>query len=179
MFFLYHLTAFFSLLLTFNCFSTTMSLPAGGGPIASKLQQAILPVVGHSVCSSSDWWGSTVKTHMICGGGDIRSACHVQPCISLSQHKQLLGVSVCCVAFTSLLSVSAGRFRWPSELQGQWWQVVRAGGDQLRLLPRMQHPEEAHSFHSHLFLHKVDQWREFPGRERRQLHVKYRGVTNI
>ncbi|XP_038570975.1 proproteinase E-like [Micropterus salmoides] len=47
-----------------------------GGPIASKLQQALLPVVGHSVCSSSGWWGSSVKPTMICAGGDIRSGCH-------------------------------------------------------------------------------------------------------
>ena len=54
------------------------ALLAGGGPIASRLQQALLPVVGHSVCTSSDWWGSYVKPTMICAGGDMRSGCHVR-----------------------------------------------------------------------------------------------------
>lgn len=43
-----------------------------------KLQQAPLPVVEHSVCSRSDWWGSFVKTSMICAGGDVVSGCHVR-----------------------------------------------------------------------------------------------------
>ncbi|KAM3619297.1 uncharacterized protein V6R79_005753 [Siganus canaliculatus] len=47
-----------------------------GGPIASKLQQALLPVVGHSTCTLSDWWGTYVKTTMICAGGDTRSGCN-------------------------------------------------------------------------------------------------------
>lgn len=49
-----------------------------GGPQATKLQQALLPVVEHRVCSQSDWWGSSAKTTMICAGGDSKSACHVR-----------------------------------------------------------------------------------------------------
>uniref|UniRef100_A0A3B4XVM4 Proproteinase E-like n=1 Tax=Seriola lalandi dorsalis TaxID=1841481 RepID=A0A3B4XVM4_SERLL len=60
----------------YPCYITGWGRLYSGGPIASKLQQALLPVVGHSVCSSSSWWGGTVKTTMICGGGDIRSGCH-------------------------------------------------------------------------------------------------------
>ncbi|MEQ2288673.1 hypothetical protein AMECASPLE_025213 [Ameca splendens] len=41
-----------------------------------KLQQALLPVVEHSVCSHSDWWGNTVKSTMVCAGGDVISACN-------------------------------------------------------------------------------------------------------
>ncbi|TKS74873.1 Proproteinase E [Collichthys lucidus] len=41
-----------------------------------KLQQALLPVVEHSVCSRSDWWGINVKSTMICAGGDIVSGCN-------------------------------------------------------------------------------------------------------
>ncbi|TKS74938.1 Chymotrypsin-like elastase family member 3B [Collichthys lucidus] len=58
------------------CYITGWGRLYSGGPIASKLQQALLPVVGHSICSRSDWWGSTVKTTMVCAGGDIRSGCH-------------------------------------------------------------------------------------------------------
>ncbi|XP_076582941.1 chymotrypsin-like elastase family member 3B [Chaetodon auriga] len=46
------------------------------GPTASKLQQALLPVVGHDICSRRDWWGSSVRTTMVCAGGDIRSGCN-------------------------------------------------------------------------------------------------------
>jgi len=47
-----------------------------GGPMPDVLQQALLPVVQHSVCSSSDWWGINVKTNMICAGGDVMSGCN-------------------------------------------------------------------------------------------------------
>lgn len=47
------------------------------GPMPDKLQQALLPVVEHSVCSRSDWWGINVKSTMICAGGDIVSGCNV------------------------------------------------------------------------------------------------------
>ncbi|CAL8310408.1 unnamed protein product [Lota lota] len=46
------------------------------GPMPERLQQALLPVVEHSVCSRSDWWGGTVKTTMICAGGDAVSGCN-------------------------------------------------------------------------------------------------------
>ncbi|XP_034093427.1 chymotrypsin-like elastase family member 3B [Gymnodraco acuticeps] len=58
------------------CYITGWGRIYSGSPLASKLQQALLPMVGHSVCSSSGWWGGTVKTTMICGGGDIHSGCH-------------------------------------------------------------------------------------------------------
>ncbi|XP_056132466.1 proproteinase E-like isoform X2 [Lampris incognitus] len=59
-----------------SCYITGWGRLYNGGPIASKLQQAHLPVVGHSTCSSSDWWGSMIKSSMVCAGGDIRSGCH-------------------------------------------------------------------------------------------------------
>ncbi|XP_035269943.1 proproteinase E-like [Anguilla anguilla] len=58
------------------CYITGWGRLYTGGPIASKLQQALLPVVDHPVCSRSDWWGSTVKPSMVCAGGDIRSGCN-------------------------------------------------------------------------------------------------------
>lgn len=47
------------------------------GPMPDKLQQALLPVVEHSVCSRSDWWGINVKSTMVCAGGDAVSGCNV------------------------------------------------------------------------------------------------------
>ncbi|XP_026198760.1 chymotrypsin-like elastase family member 3B [Anabas testudineus] len=41
-----------------------------GGPIADKLQQALMPVADHATCSQSDWWGIAVRTTMVCAGGD-------------------------------------------------------------------------------------------------------------
>nr|XP_056720928.1 chymotrypsin-like elastase family member 1 [Euleptes europaea] len=40
------------------------------GPGASVLQQALLPVVSYSTCSTSAYWGSKVKDTMVCAGGD-------------------------------------------------------------------------------------------------------------
>ncbi|XP_072471658.1 proproteinase E-like [Notamacropus eugenii] len=47
-----------------------------GGPLPDKLQQALLPVVDYAHCSKWDWWGFTVKTTMVCAGGDIQSGCN-------------------------------------------------------------------------------------------------------
>ncbi|XP_053560973.1 chymotrypsin-like elastase family member 1 isoform X2 [Bombina bombina] len=48
-----------------------------GGALPSILQQAPLPVVAHATCSTSSYWGSTVKTTMVCAGGDgVRSGCN-------------------------------------------------------------------------------------------------------
>ncbi|XP_053560969.1 chymotrypsin-like elastase family member 1 [Bombina bombina] len=48
-----------------------------GGPLPSTLQQAPLPVVDHETCSSSSYWGRTVKTTMVCAGGDgIHAGCN-------------------------------------------------------------------------------------------------------
>ncbi|CAM9119227.1 unnamed protein product, partial [Lampetra planeri] len=49
------------------------------GPIADILQQALLPVVGHSTCTRPDWWGSLVTKSMLCAGGDGELAsCNVR-----------------------------------------------------------------------------------------------------
>lgn len=53
-----------------SCFSA-------GGPQPDKLQQGLVPVVEYDVCQQSDWWGSSVKTTMVCVGGDAVSTCHV------------------------------------------------------------------------------------------------------
>ncbi|KAJ0065321.1 hypothetical protein NL108_007047, partial [Boleophthalmus pectinirostris] len=46
------------------------------GPMPDRLQQALLPVVEHSICSQSDWWGINVKSTMVCAGGDVKSGCN-------------------------------------------------------------------------------------------------------
>ncbi|XP_029380657.1 proproteinase E-like [Echeneis naucrates] len=58
------------------CYVTGWGRLYSGGPKATTLQQALLPVVDHSVCNQSDWWGSSAKTTMVCAGGESKSACH-------------------------------------------------------------------------------------------------------
>ncbi|XP_075449527.1 chymotrypsin-like elastase family member 1 [Ascaphus truei] len=61
----------------YACTVTGWGLTSNNGQIASILQQAPLPVVGHSTCTSSSYWGGTVKTNMVCAGGDgVRSGCN-------------------------------------------------------------------------------------------------------
>lgn len=53
-----------------------------GGPIADKLQQALMPVADHATCSQPDWWGIAVRTTMVCAGGDgIVAGCNVSLCL--------------------------------------------------------------------------------------------------
>ncbi|KAJ0036471.1 hypothetical protein NQD34_005148 [Periophthalmus magnuspinnatus] len=52
------------------CYVTGWGRLYTGGPIADILQQALLPVVSHDICSQSDWWGFQVKETMVCAGGD-------------------------------------------------------------------------------------------------------------
>uniref|UniRef100_A0A3Q1GSH9 pancreatic elastase II n=1 Tax=Acanthochromis polyacanthus TaxID=80966 RepID=A0A3Q1GSH9_9TELE len=52
------------------CYVTGWGRMWTGGPLSNTLQQALLPVVDHSTCSRSDWWGSVVTTDMLCAGGD-------------------------------------------------------------------------------------------------------------
>ncbi|KAK2513795.1 hypothetical protein Q9233_015322, partial [Columba guinea] len=58
------------------CYITGWGLTRTNGQLSSVLQQAYLPVVGHQICSSISYWSSTIKTTMVCAGGDgIRSGC--------------------------------------------------------------------------------------------------------
>uniref|UniRef100_A0A3B4V9K6 Chymotrypsin-like elastase family member 3B n=1 Tax=Seriola dumerili TaxID=41447 RepID=A0A3B4V9K6_SERDU len=56
------------------CYVTGWGPHVGGS--APLWKQALLPVVDHSICSKSDWWGSSAKTTMVCAGGESKSACH-------------------------------------------------------------------------------------------------------
>ncbi|CAH2224573.1 chymotrypsin-like elastase family member 1 [Pelobates cultripes] len=61
----------------FACVVTGWGRTTTGGSSPSILQQAPLPVVAHSTCSSSSYWGSTVKSTMVCAGGDgVRASCN-------------------------------------------------------------------------------------------------------
>lgn len=51
---------------------------SANGQLAQTLQQAYLPTVDYATCSSSSYWGSTVKNTMVCAGGDgVHSGCQV------------------------------------------------------------------------------------------------------
>ncbi|KAF4097407.1 elastase-1-like [Onychostoma macrolepis] len=58
------------------CYITGWGRTSTGGSLSAQLKQAYLPVVDHSNCSRSDWWGSTVKTTMVCAGGGSDSGCN-------------------------------------------------------------------------------------------------------
>ncbi|XP_036599632.1 chymotrypsin-like elastase family member 3B [Trichosurus vulpecula] len=58
------------------CYITGWGRLTTGGALPDILQQALLPVVDYEHCSKWDWWGSSVKTTMVCAGGDIRSGCN-------------------------------------------------------------------------------------------------------
>lgn len=62
------------------------------GQLAQTLQQAYLPTVDYATCSSSSYWGSTVRNTMVCAGGDgARSGCQVNTCRkSLKSHPRAL-----------------------------------------------------------------------------------------
>uniref|UniRef100_A0A8C9W7A6 pancreatic elastase n=1 Tax=Scleropages formosus TaxID=113540 RepID=A0A8C9W7A6_SCLFO len=57
------------------CYVTGWGYTQSGGQLSASLKQAYLPLVDYSTCSRSDWWGSTVKTTMVCAGGGSDSAC--------------------------------------------------------------------------------------------------------
>ncbi|XP_040889559.1 elastase-1-like [Toxotes jaculatrix] len=58
------------------CYITGWGRTSTGGSLSSQLKQAYLPVVDYQTCSSSGWWGSTVKTTMVCAGGGAESGCN-------------------------------------------------------------------------------------------------------
>ncbi|XP_036436200.1 elastase-1-like [Colossoma macropomum] len=51
------------------CYVTGWGVTQTGGVLSAQLRQASLPSVDYATCSSSTWWGATVKTSMICAGG--------------------------------------------------------------------------------------------------------------
>ncbi|XP_030794888.1 chymotrypsin-like elastase family member 1 [Rhinopithecus roxellana] len=58
------------------CYITGWGRTKTNGQLAQTLQQAYLPSVDYAICSSSSYWGSTVKNTMVCAGGDgVHSGC--------------------------------------------------------------------------------------------------------
>ncbi|KAL6112577.1 cela1 [Pungitius sinensis] len=57
------------------CYITGWGRTQTGGQLSAQLKQASLPLVDHRTCSSSGWWGSTVKDSMVCAGGASDSGC--------------------------------------------------------------------------------------------------------
>ncbi|XP_032004109.2 chymotrypsin-like elastase family member 2A, partial [Hylobates moloch] len=61
----------------YPCYVTGWGRLQTNGALPDDLQQGRLLVVDYATCSSSGWWGSTVKTSMICAGGDgVISSCN-------------------------------------------------------------------------------------------------------
>ncbi|NP_080695.1 chymotrypsin-like elastase family member 3B precursor [Mus musculus] len=58
------------------CYISGWGRLSTNGPLPDKLQQALLPVVDYEHCSRWNWWGLSVKTTMVCAGGDIQSGCN-------------------------------------------------------------------------------------------------------
>ncbi|XP_069662650.1 chymotrypsin-like elastase family member 1 [Haliaeetus albicilla] len=60
----------------YPCYVTGWGRTSHNGQLSSVLLQAYLPVVDYQICSSSSYWGSSVKTTMVCAGGDgVHSGC--------------------------------------------------------------------------------------------------------
>uniref|UniRef100_A0A8B9NZH7 pancreatic elastase n=1 Tax=Apteryx owenii TaxID=8824 RepID=A0A8B9NZH7_APTOW len=59
----------------YPCYITGWELDIDGHAPAT-LQEVMLPVVNHAICSQPDWWGSEAKVTMICAGGNgVTSGC--------------------------------------------------------------------------------------------------------
>ncbi|KFP81629.1 Chymotrypsin-like elastase family member 2A, partial [Acanthisitta chloris] len=59
------------------CYVTGWGRLQTNGPLPDILQQGLLLVVDYATCSQPTWWGKTVKSTMVCAGGDgIISSCN-------------------------------------------------------------------------------------------------------
>lgn len=68
---------------------------SANGATPDVLQQGRLLVVDYATCSSASWWGSSVKTNMVCAGGDgVTSSCNVSIHNRVSQSTAKYGVDV-------------------------------------------------------------------------------------
>ncbi|GCC31494.1 hypothetical protein chiPu_0009952 [Chiloscyllium punctatum] len=63
----------------YTCVVTGWGKLNAKGPKPRKMQQALLPVVEHDICSRSDWWATNVMDTMICVGGYSKTACEGDP----------------------------------------------------------------------------------------------------
>ncbi|XP_046882384.1 elastase-1-like [Hypomesus transpacificus] len=58
------------------CYVTGWGRTSTGGSLSNQLKQAHLPLIDHQTCTSRGWWGSTVKTSMVCAGGSMEAGCN-------------------------------------------------------------------------------------------------------
>ncbi|XP_075911209.1 chymotrypsin-like elastase family member 3A [Petromyzon marinus] len=65
-------------------------ISSADGPSPSTLQQAKLPFVSYAKCSSSEYWGTTVKPSMICAGDSLHSTCYVSVIVMDTLHANTL-----------------------------------------------------------------------------------------
>uniref|UniRef100_A0AAY5KXI4 Peptidase S1 domain-containing protein n=1 Tax=Esox lucius TaxID=8010 RepID=A0AAY5KXI4_ESOLU len=54
----------------YPCYITGWGRLTSESPVPRPLQQALMPVVNHETCTQSDWWGVSIRSSMVCAGGD-------------------------------------------------------------------------------------------------------------
>ncbi|XP_004391214.1 chymotrypsin-like elastase family member 2A, partial [Trichechus manatus latirostris] len=60
----------------YPCYVTGWGRLQTNGALPDILQQGLLLVVDYATCSRIGWWGSSVKTNMVCAGGDgVTASC--------------------------------------------------------------------------------------------------------
>ncbi|XP_078522398.1 chymotrypsin-like elastase family member 1 [Lissotriton helveticus] len=60
----------------YPCTITGWGMTTSNGQVSPTLQQAPLPVVDYITCTTPTYWGTIVKTIMVCAGGDgVHSGC--------------------------------------------------------------------------------------------------------
>ncbi|XP_069067177.1 chymotrypsin-like elastase family member 1 [Pleurodeles waltl] len=60
----------------FPCYVSGWGATSPYGNYPDKLQEALLPVVEHSICAQPHWWGHYATDSMVCAGGDgVKSGC--------------------------------------------------------------------------------------------------------
>uniref|UniRef100_A0A8C8BQ10 Peptidase S1 domain-containing protein n=1 Tax=Otus sunia TaxID=257818 RepID=A0A8C8BQ10_9STRI len=60
----------------YPCYITGWGATSVDGSVPDTLQEVMMPIVDHKICSQDDWWGSQAKVTMICAGGDgVRAGC--------------------------------------------------------------------------------------------------------
>ncbi|XP_071401152.1 chymotrypsin-like elastase family member 2A [Centroberyx affinis] len=60
----------------YPCYITGWGRLYTGGPSPPTLQQALLPIVDHDICSQSNWWGNGIRRSMVCAGGGVVAGCN-------------------------------------------------------------------------------------------------------
>ncbi|KAM7234945.1 hypothetical protein CapIbe_013765 [Capra ibex] len=131
------------------CYVTGWGRLQTNGALPDILQQGELLVVDYATCSQPSWWGSTVKTNMICAGGDgVTSSCNGDSggplnCQAGNGQWQVHGI----VSFGS--SLGCNYYRKPSVFTrvsnyNDWINSVRIGQAMSPTGPALPWPSEGH-----------------------------------